>query len=311
MGTPESLPLGRFSEKDSSTHLPPESSKSNSGSMAKDTRQLTPVERWAREPAMIAPYQGGVYEPPAGEPYSYPQGRNLIIAGNTVMGTCEGAWASKTVEMAFAQPRIHFLPENYKIKVLESGAGLNMTGDAFIQRFRARRAGGEYHVIELNHDVAESTRRWRAAKLNQLRNARMMYGADPDIDIIIHEGEATEVTRKLIEEDGMKFNIILSDTFPLTEEQKGVNDLQDLATIKKGLYKNEEGIFAFYPYFPGFEQERGDGFLTARQAAIMREYFPFRRTDVAGVNPPPSYTYLFDSEGVPTRRLPVVIAINQ
>jgi hypothetical protein len=126
----------------------------------------------------------------------------------------------------------------------------------------------------------------------------------------VHEGEATEVTRRLVEDEGLKFNMILSDTYPLTEEQKGVNDIQDIEVIKNGLYRNGEGVFAFYSYFPGFDSQHGDGFITATQARILRDYFPERRTDVAEVKPPRDYDYLLDHNGDPVRKLPVVIGVN-
>lgn len=268
------------------------------------------IEAWAKAPALIENYPGGFYPNPNNPQYYYPGGRRLTINGLPVMDTCEGDWAEKTIEAAFAEDRIHFLPPRHKLKVLERGAGLNMTGNKVINSLKSRGAG-EYHVIELNHEVAEQTRRWKQNQLALISRERNNYGANPDIKIFIHEGEAREITRRLIEEEGEKFNIIISDTYPLTEEEQGINDIEDIETIKKGLYKNGEGVFAFYTYFPGFEDAKnGDGYVTPKQNKTLKGLFPNRKYDLANVSPPPEYTYLFGPDGEPIRKLPVVIAIN-
>ncbi len=267
------------------------------------------IERWANAEALIKQYPAGTFGISGMRTfYEYPAGRRLIISGEQVMDTCESPWAAKTIDNAFASEGIRNLPREYKIKVLERGAGLNIAGSRVIQKMVGR-GSGEYHVIELNKKVADEARRWKDNQMEQLENWKTEQGLDLNIDIQIHEGDSFEITRRLVTER-KKFNIIISDTFPLTPEEKGLNDIADLETLKKGLYGGAEGVFAFFAYYPGWENGNGnmrDSEIRVEQQRLLDRHFRQVHFDSVEVKPAPGYDYLF-THGKPVRKLPVVTA---
>lgn len=264
----------------------------------------SPIEAWRKAPAQIITYPSERVSQPDGTTYTANPGRRLLIGGIPVMDTCEGPWADETVALAFSVNKIRFLDLSYKLKVLERGAGLNIVGTRIINRLVGR-GSGEYHVIELNDDVADNAEKWKEHMDETIAGFKIITGIKYDIKIFVHRGEARGVTRKLVLDEERKFNIILSDTYPLTEEESGINDIEDLDVISKGLYK--EGVFAFFPYDASSEGVTEDGYVTARQSAMLRPYFPRRITSVADIKPPAGYTYLFHEDGTAARKLPVIV----
>lgn len=263
-----------------------------------------PVEAWKNAAAEIVDYPAERVILPDETSYIAIPGRRLLINNVPVMDTCEGPWADKTVELAFGVDKIRFLNPTYKLKVLERGAGLNISGTRIINKLMSRRSG-EYHVIELNEKVADMAEDWKAKMDTMIAEFQRTTGVRYDIKINVHRGEAKEVTRRLVRDEGKRFNIIFSDTYPITDGEAGINDIEDLDVVSEGLYK--EGVFAFFPYDAEAEGVTVDGYVTAKQSAMLRQYFPNRVTGVAEVKPPTSYTYLFHRDGMPAKKLPVIV----
>lgn len=259
-------------------------------------------KEWKEASAEIIRYKSGIVRPENSPSYRYPSGRRLIIKDELVMDTCEGPWGQAIVDNAFNHPSIQRLNPDYSLKVLERGAGLNIAGTRIVRKLMGR-GSGEYHVIELNDDVANMAEEWKKRMEAQIRYDDEAHGSKYKIKIVIHRGEAREVSKKLADE-GNKFNIIISDTYPLESDEKGVNDIEDMDVIKKLLYR-ENGVFGFFSYFPGMRLE-GSSHLAAKQLELVQPHFEQIGVSEAHVKPPKEYVYLFN-DGNPTRSLPVVI----
>lgn len=125
----------------------------------------------------------------------------------------------------------------------------------------------------------------------------MMERRISGLESSILNAKAEEEIRKSIEE--MKFDAILSDTYPLSEEEAGQNDIQDIKTMKSLL--TSEGIFTFFAYFP-----KSTGGVVEFQRDIIAENFSGYYVHFAAVKPQTGYRYLFD-KNCPVRRLPVAV----
>lgn len=279
-------------------------------------RDLTPprdtlVEEWENAPALFFPYEGGpVYQPDGSLNYRYDSGTRLYIAGQEVMDSCETPWSIATVNAVF-----QYIDNDEYPTVFEAGAGQNITANRIMQQLEGR-GRGEYHVVELNKTVYEKTLEWKESWERHFRDQRdWARGTEPNIRIYVYHGEAGEVTADLAEKR-KRFKLIISDTYPLRPEEKGVNDLKHLDTFSRILMR--DGVFAFYPYTPG--NEVGSvGKMMGTQYEILNHYFssidqrdssdprlsPNMRSMF--INPPPDYSYLQGENG-PIRILPVVIA---
>lgn len=251
---------------------------------------------WRNAPEDVEDYPEGTA--PDGS-YSYPAGKILLIGNKEkgealqVMSTCETPWAFATVDKAFAE----FPQDSGPLKVLERGFGMGLTARRAMQHLITR--GGEYTVIELNKGNADYAREWiRKFKSGLTNMAGGLPGTKPDINITLIEGDAYGETARLADE-GEMFDIIISDTFPLTPDEEGINDLADLDTLKKLL--NPKGVFTFFAYYPG-----SNCGIKELQMSMVRKHFSGYREDSVEINPPPSYTYLQTANG-PIRKLPVAI----
>lgn len=234
--------------------------------------------------------------------YRYDKGHRLLIGEKQVMDSCEKPWAFATVDRAFREFQQN--PNTSKplkpLRVLERGFGMGITARRVIHNLITR--GGEYVVIELNRKNAEFARKWKKDQTSGLvRMSRDLENTKPEISITILEGDAYEVTAELAEK-GEKFDIIISDTFPLSEEEHGVNDLKDLETLKYCLAS--DGVFTFFAYFPG-----STGGIVKKQENMITKNFETYNLDTVEVSPPPEYIYL-QSESGPVRRLPVIVCKN-
>ena len=261
------------------------------------------VERWKNAPNKIRKYPTGKITGSSGETlYEYSQGARLLMGDETkeevieVMDSCDTPWAFATVDMAFKELGAKDRP----VKVLERGFGMGITARRVIQNLVAH--GGEYTVIELNEENAAYARQWRTSQEYSL--TRMTHGSQdsrPNISIEVLDGEATEVTG-MLQKAERKFDIIISDTFPLSEEERGMNDLLDLDILKHCLESG--GVFTFFAYYP-----ESNGGIKELQMSAIRKHFSEYREDEVEVNPPPDYTYLQSSKG-PIRKLPVAVCKN-
>lgn len=285
MRSTESSPMG----------MPPEERRVRGEPIPRD-----PVEVWKNADARTDHYESDRV-PINGRSYEYPAGDRLIVIKGgeeiQVMDSCEKPWAEATVNSAFDSEPIRGLNSKYKIRVLERGAGLCLTGQRVIGRMIGR-GSGEYHIIELNQKIAQFAREWKQRQEAYLRSASL------DIQIYIHDGEATEVTKRLVEER-QKFNIIISDTFPLVQGDEGINDIKDIDTLKRALFSKGEGVFAFFAYYP--KKTRAD--LTWEQLRLLAPNFRGISVNQVEVFPAKDYSYLFQN-GRPVRQLPVVICTD-
>ncbi len=302
------------------------------------------VEQWRRAPAIVdPPYDKPPYPPdrvelPEGVSYGYREGRRLIIVpggervldneghpildkegritvkgGNRklVMDTCEYPWADKTVNLAF-DTMVHTYREE-PVRVLELGFGLGITANRVIEQLEGRRLKGVYIGVELNEDVYNLALAWKKRKKDEFKaKEKEMPGSKPDIDIEIKLGDAGFIAREILAELSdnapKKFDIIISDTFPLRPQDAGINDLKHLQVLKKLLAPG--GVFTFYPYTPGMQapkKEGLEGIVTGKQLSLINSHFvtplPGRRAEVF---PPRGYKYLWRG-GRPVRFLPVIV----
>lgn len=255
---------------------------------------------WKNAPEQIISYERGTVTDPTGNIiYEFPEGSTLLIGDNAkgkakqVMDTCETPWAFAAVDKAF----VELAQKSGPLNVLERGFGMGLTARRVIQNLITR--GGEYTIIELNKENANYAKEWIRKQKSALSSmASGLPDTKPDINISIMEGEAYEETARLAEK-GRKFDIIISDTFPLNEDEHGVNDLQDLATLKDCLEPG--GVFTFFAYFPG-----STGGVMKNQKDMINEHFASYTVTEITVNPPPDYKYLQTETG-PVRILPIVI----
>lgn len=254
------------------------------------------IELWKKAPVRQVDYLNGQVYLPDGTSYSYQGGTTLYVGGEQVMDECEIPWAFSTVDRTFLQ-----LGERpYPIRVLERGWGMGIVARRVISHMVV--SGGTYVGIELNHKIAEDAREWMKKQPRGLRTmAHGMQAAEPKINIKILEGDAYEETLKLAKRDE-GFDIIISDTFPLSREEQGINDLRDLETLKQCLAPG--GVFTFYAYFPG-----STGGIVRKQENMIVEHFNNYSLSHKRVFPPPHYKYLQTEKG-PVTNLPVVICWN-
>lgn len=273
-------------------------------------REQVIINEWANAPIEIVEYPSGRYgEVGSRSSYEYDAGRRLLVGLHQVMDTSEAPWATATVHGAFNSPGIRRLRYDKKISVLERGAGLNIAGSRVVQSMVGR-GSGEYHVIELNRTVAKMTHAWRDRELERLAQFQREQGIRLDIDIVVHEGDSRVIARDLAAQR-KKFNIIISDTFPLTPSETGINDIEDLDVLKKILYSGDEGVFSFFAHYPGWSQDADiPGTIRARQQSMLSRHFSEVSFREAFVKPAVGYDYLFEG-GRPVRSLPYVICTEK
>jgi len=267
------------------------------------------IEWWKNAPERVEKYGGDDFKDHEGNIlYSYDRGSRLLMGEGQdeieVMDSCQTPWAHATADAVFKELGNRDRP----IRVLERGFGMGIIASRIIQNLAREDNGGTYTVIELNAQDAEYARRWKTNQLHALTRAGSLRGIRPthNIDINVLEGEAYEKTAKLAEaladKPEEKFDIIISDTYPLTEDDRGMNDLLDLETLKRCL--KPDGVFAFFAHFPGSTDDVSYG-----QASIIAKHFRNDTRTRVTINPPPDYKYLQPETG-PIRSLPVVICKN-
>lgn len=256
------------------------------------------IEEWRNIPQRILDYEAGPFPPEGNTLYEYSRGTRLLMGeeGNEkeVMDSCQTPWANATVDRAFEA-----LGNKKDVNILERGFGMGIVAEKIIHSLVSR--SGTYTVIELNKQVADYAKgKWKKKNERSFANmvSEMTPNPGPQVSINIIEGDAYEETRKLAEE-GRKFDIIVSDTFPLSEEEKGINDLIDLETLKQCL--SPDGIFTFFGYYAGSQ----GGIGPAQKDMVLEHFEEYSVTEVT-VNPPPDYKYFQPATG-PVRKLPVII----
>lgn len=260
------------------------------------------VEAWRSAEAKTRAYSGGDYQDKNHVLHKYRSGARLSVNGFEVMDTCEKPWCYATVDLAFQEI---WRQKQGQFKVLERGYGLGITArriKQFLDIF-----GGQYDCIELNHKIAEQAKSWaeKEEKTWRERN-RDTRLAEPKTRIKVYEGDAMAATRKraqkIAEGRENKADIIISDTYPLTSEEQGMNDLVDLETLKRCLAEN--GVFTFFSFFPGSK----GGIVKAQRDMVLQHFKEYRLLEIP-VEPPPHYRYLQTEDG-PVEALPVIICKN-
>lgn len=267
------------------------------------------IERWKNAPMKVYRYSAGKVTNPQGNTYEYLEGARLGIGDQLeVMDSCQRPWTNATVHNAFSALDLNHSrysqPETkYDVQVLERGFGMGMIASKIMDYLTIRR--GSYTCIELNGQIARyADKTWRNKQDQRARHwaTSIRGGTARDakyLPMTVIRGDAFEETAKLAEEE-KKFDIIISDTYPLSEEEKSVNDLLDLETLVNCL--NPDGVFAFFGYHSGSQ-----GGMNERQRNLVEKYFDeVSRTIVKGINPPSDYKY-FNPESGPIRELPVII----
>jgi len=280
-------------------------------------QRASKVEAWKKEPIHVIDYPSGV----AQDGRRYPEGRRLIISGEQVMDTCEIPWCKTAVDDVFQgirlDPSLHDENEHSNslkppLRVLERGHGLGISGRFIIQKLISLGYPSTYTVVELNHMVANSARNWKESLEHGLQS--LAYGLVdtlPQIHMQVIEKDAYEATEDFIK-NGDKFDIIFSDTYPLTEAESGANDIGDIDRLKKCLSPN--GRLAYFgldldsSHFDSDTYERTGGISGSYKMFIENHFNQTRRHSVA-VNPPPDYLYLH-KDGIPIRRLPAITCIG-
>lgn len=166
-----------------------------------------------------------------------------------------------------------------------------------------REGKGEYVGVELNKEVFDFAQTWK----NEVEAGFQSYSpAEPDIKISIRQGDGRVVAQQLAEERKSrgKFDIIISDTYPIKQDEKGINDLKNLDVLTTCL--SSRGVFAFFPFFP---ESDDPNHFTHEQRRLIAPYFQIVRTSDANINPPKKYKYLWHGSE-PVRKLPVAVAIG-
>lgn len=277
--------------------------RGSNGTSKKMEKQFVPREilvgQWREAPEGIFRYQGGTATDSQGIPYQYCEGVRLWIGDEKeVMDSCQRPWAVETVNKAFAA-----LGNKQNVSVLERGFGIGLVAVEIMDHLRRR--GGSYTAIELNRNVADFARTTWTKKQNQIDKAKAtseiggkFSGSNVTIEIV--EGDSVTETEKMAKL-GRRFDIIISDTFPLRKEERSINDLLDLATLIRCL--NPDGVFAFFGYHADYL-----GGMNEKQRNLVEKYFEgVSRTVVKGINPPPDYKYFNPVNGSTVRELPVII----
>ena len=267
------------------------------------------VEQWRNAPYSVKEYPSGkVTDSNEGKAlYEYKAGGRLMMLGQEVMDSCQTPWTMATADRAFNALDLNNSTSNYpetkcNVKVLERGWGMGMIASRIMEHLKIR--NGNYTCIELNEDIARHADTvWRQIQRDvEINRATSVMGGEPEdalhIPITIIRGDSFEETARLAEEE-RKFDIIVSDTYPLSEDEKSINDLLDLDQLIKCLAP--DGVFAFFGFHTGL-----DGNMNDRQRNIVERHFDDVHTTWVHVSPPPDYRY-FNPPSGPVRRLPVII----
>ena len=228
------------------------------------------AERWQNARPLLYRYPAGRVTDSKGNVIRQSQGVRLLILNQEVMDNCQRPWTNATVDNAFSaldlsRNRSSNPKKTYDVQVLERGFGLGMIASRIMIYLNQR--SGSYTCIELNEKIAryvDTTFRNNQDKIAQLKATSIQGGIAKDakyIPMTVIRGDAFEETAKLAEA-GEKFDIIISDTYPLSEEEKSVNDLLDLEQLIKCLAP--DGVFAFFGFHTGSE-----GGMNAKQRNMI------------------------------------------
>lgn len=237
------------------------------------------IEKWKKARRIIRSYPGK--EHPDGTEYQ--PGKRLIINHEQVMDTFEDPWCAATTEEMFKDKK-------GPLVVVERGFGLGRMSHRILREMLSR--GGEYHIIELNEQVAKDASHWA----NDIQKRIDPIQLHPALKIFVHNGDADELIQEKFGPGSI--DLIFSDTHQLRVDERGINDLLGLEELKKRLKEN--GRFTFC----AFHRDNQGGGLDIRQIALLKNHFDdYHVVKSVEVTPPTDCEYMSG----PKVRLPVVI----
>ena len=248
----------------------------------------TLVNNWSEATPKYIEYPKGVYMQ-RGFVYKYPPGRRLEILGRQITDDCVTPWCHATID-SLLRYSIKYTNRE-PVRILLRGYGLGISPNHLVGQLSKRKAHALIHIIELNQNLALIARKWAFKKSYTTHR----------IDLKIHQGDPFEVTQRLVDLK-QKFDIVLSNTYPLNDKEKGKSDILDLGNLKKLLTPN--GRFSSFMYDPSQKES-----LKEEQEKIIKQHFKTFDITYVPIFPHPDYKYLF-YKGKPVTQLPVIICSN-
>jgi len=264
------------------------------------------ITQWSTAIPEYQTYKAGTFEYPVGSFYDFPAGIKMIIKQNgeerEVMDSCEAPWSLLTARE---------LSDGFKkgpLKIIECGFGLGILSTAMMWELAGIPSDKphEYYIIELNNEVVKQAQQWAKNIIPiilRMTPPGLPHIKPPEIRITIIHGEASTELNKLAQSPKQKdtIDLIASDTYPVETTTKGLNDLGSLPAVC-ALLKPLTGRFAYYPYTPGPQRE-----IQRIQEELVDNFFRKSTKNWADVNPNPDYQYLRKEDGLPVRRLKVMV----
>ena len=235
------------------------------------------IEHWKNMPAQVVAYSGGTY--PDGTRYG--EGRRLLIGQEQVMDSFEEPWCRATIDKVFQEQR------QGPLVVVERGFGLGIMSQLILEQMLSR--GGVYNIIELNNTVYKWAREWASRANEHIKPLGI------NLTIQVLQGDADEIIEQT--QEAQFIDILISDTYPLVEDELGINDLLGLSAMTSRL--KDEGVFTF---FASHKDNQGGG-LDEKQLRLTYNHFRRFTVETTEVIPPSDCTYL---QG-PKKKLPVVL----
>jgi hypothetical protein len=272
------------------------------------------VEEWRDSPAEIHYYWGGKYNDSKNNPHEFTSGSRLFVGEkkNEVMDTCQRPWCESTVYGLFNGFTGSLAPLEEKEPVcLLRGFGQGEQAQIILNELMVR-GRGELHIIELNNDIVETMQEF-LAESHKIILPKFRYGLQTKIQITIHIGDAYQITENFLEE-GKKFDVIISDTYPLSSEESSLNDILDIENQVKCL--KPHGRFSFFAYSrdhlpnaTGLTDEQRKRIDPHFETVLVKNYVAQIDDPLKGIGVPPDYKFLQMEDG-PVKFLPVVICTD-
>ncbi|HZJ18331.1 MAG TPA: hypothetical protein VFD45_01780 [Patescibacteria group bacterium] len=265
------------------------------------------VKEWSGAPIILSPYPGGRVVNEV-QTYTYKPGVRMYIEGEEVIDSCQYPYWVKAVRAGIEKVQ---LKTGENLKVTEAGLGLFMCANRIIIEGLAEfhKTGRKIHYrgIELSEDVYERALAWKKNWLEAF-SLQSNEGLDPEpnIEISLYQGEATEVAEDLSAK-GKLANLIFADTYPIKKDTKGINDLLLLPGLAKHAV-SDNAVFVFF----SFTKEtvgHSTGEVAEMQRMLLDEAFEAYNisTEMVPVSPPPDYKFLKKDDGTMVTSLPLTV----
>lgn len=273
------------------------------------------VDKWKYCSAEKVSYDPGEYRDSKGI-HKYRGGIRLYVGKENyeVMDSCQRPWCEETVNGLFRGFEDSLSPlAEQKPTVLLRGFGLGEQARLILNELIVRKAG-ELHIIELNKKIVNTYVRDFFRECIRVMYSDSRYNLEQKIKVYLHYGDAFQITEQMAKEE-KKFDVIISDTYPLSKTERSVNDVIDIDNQIRCL--KPKGRFSFFSYSKNYKpNETG---ITDLQQAIVTPRFDsinikphLARIDnpSKGIGIPPDYKFLQTDNG-PVEYLPVVICAGR